>query len=913
MPGRSIRIALVALIPLLAPAAALAQATGRIEGRVVDAASGAPLANARVAVQGTQLGANTGADGRFTLARVPSGARQVTASVIGHQARTLAADVPAAGVARLEFRLSTAALALEGVVATGTRRRGGLSQALEAQRTATNVVSNLSFEQISRSPDSDAAAAVQRVSGVTLQDNKYVFVRGLGERYSQTNLNGARIPSPEPDRKVVPLDLFPASVIEGISVAKTFTPDLSGDFSGAQVNLRTRDFPTRRTASFSVSGGVNDAAAFRDVFAAPTAGPEWLAFAGSERRIPGPLDGGFPADRAGEAAAINAFRDAWNAESITGRPNASFVATFGGQDDVFTRPLGYVASLSYSASQEIRRGERRALAVSDGFGGETRAQNEARGETGRHSVLWGGILNLSLQAGEGSRLVFNNTYDRTSDNEATVLSGVSEELGYPIDATRLSFVERSVYSSQLGGDHILGGRHRVDWFVTLSGVKRDEPDRSDIVYQQEAAGAPFRWGGNARQATRAFSDLDERSLNAEANYTLRFGDDVGAASLKVGGLFRGTTRDYAQRLYDIVNLNLSEGERALPAGEIFGGAFSDPTAPRLDLTENVFGGVYDADERLGAGYAMIDLPLRSNLRLVAGARVEHDRIRVDARDVSGRDSDAELENTDVLPAIALNWEPTEWQKVRLSATQTLSRPEYRELANITYNDLYGGTLVFGNPGLERALIRNFDVRWELYPSAEEFFGVALFAKDFRRPIERIYVQSTGQSRISFVNTESALSYGLELEGRKGLGFLGAAMEPLAAFGNATFVRSDIEIGNHSVVGVTNDSRPMTGQAPYTVNAGLAYTGAGGRKTATLLYNVVGERIYEVGTGGLPDAYERPRHVVDVSVQWPLFRSTTVKLDAENLLDAPYELRQGDVTRLRYTSGRAFSLGFTVRQ
>jgi outer membrane receptor protein involved in Fe transport len=907
MQSRSFRSALVGLLfALLAPAWAVAQATGRIEGRVVDAATGQPLPGAAVAVQGSQVGANTGADGRFVLARVPAGARQLTATLGAYAASTQRVDVPAAGVARVEFRLTSETFAIGAVVATGTRRREGLSQALEAQRAATGVVSNLSQEQISRSPDSDAAAAVQRVSGVTLQDNKFVFVRGLGERYSQTSLNGARVPSPEPDRKVVPLDLFPASVLEGISVAKTFTPDLPGDFSGAQVNLRTRGFPSRRTASFSFSAGMNSAASFQDVLAAPTEGPEWFGYPGGARGLPAQLTGGLPADDAGQAAALTSLRDAWSAEEITGRPNVSMVGTFGGQGDFLNRPLGYIASLSYSASQEIRKDERRAVASGGGVGTGVRAINDFRGETGRHSVLWGGILNLSLQTGEGSRILFNNTYDRTSDNEAVRLGGVSEELGAPVDVTRLSFVQRSVYASQLGGDHILGGRHRLDWFVTLSGVARNEPDRSDLVYQQ--VGSRYLWADVSRGATRSFDELSENSVNAEANYTLRFGDDVGAASLKLGGMFRATGRDASLRAYDIFNRNLTEDERSRTPEEIFGGDH----AGRLLLRENTFGGSYTADETLGAGYLMADLPLRANLRLVGGARVEYDNLEVSATDVLNRDVDGTLENTDVLPAVALNWEPTDWQKVRLSATQTLSRPEYRELAGITYFEQFGGVLIDGNPRLERALVRNFDLRWELYPSAEEFFAVALFAKDFDRPIERVYSQSTGRPRVTFVNTESAFNYGVELEARKGLSFLAERFSPLSVFANATLVRSEITIGDESLA-LTNDSRPMTGQAPYVVNAGLTYAAGEGRRTATLLYNVVGERIVEVGAAGIPDAYEQPRHVVDFSVQWPLLRSATLKLDAENLLDAPYEVTQGSVTRLRYTSGRTVSLGVTVRQ
>ncbi|HEX5725799.1 MAG TPA: TonB-dependent receptor [Longimicrobiaceae bacterium] len=904
------------LLALLAPLAAAAQATGRVEGRVLDAASGAPLAGARVQVQGGVQGANTDAEGRFAIARVPAGSHVLAATLLGRAPQTRSVAVPGAGVARVEFRLAPQAVQLGAVTARAPRQRGGLSQALEQQRTALAVVSNLSAEQIARSPDSDAAQAVQRVSGVTLQDGRYVFVRGLGERYSTTSLNGARIPSPEPDRRVVPLDLFPAAVLEGITVSKTFTPDQPGDFSGAQVNLRTRDFPARPTRTFTFSAGLNDAASFRSVVAAPTVGPEWLAFAGDERGLPAGLEGGqLPQTDAEQAGVLRSFRNVWSAEEGSGRPNVSMSGSLGGQGEVFGRPLGYVASLSYGASQEVRKDERRALAVSAGLEGGTRPQNLFTGTTGRHSVLWGGIVNLSLQAGQGSRLFLNNTYDRTADNEAIRLLGFTEEFGRDVDVTRLVYTERALFASQLGGDHIFGGRHRVEWAATVSGVERNEPDLSDLVYERITTGAGeevFAWGGGTRQGTRGFSDLAETSYAGEASYTLRFGDDVDAATLKLGGLGRTTRRDASLRLYDILNRTLSDAERAQPAEELFAGAF-DPGDLRVRLEPNVNGGAYTADEDLGAGYAMVDLPLRSRLRLVAGARVEGHRLQVIAQDVSGRPAFAGLRNLDVLPALALNWQPTDWQQVRLSATQTLSRPEYRELAPITWPDPYGGQIFFGNPTLKRARVQNFDLRWELYPTPTEFLGVALFAKRFDDPIERILVLSTGTNRVSFVNTESALNYGVELEARKGLGFLAGALDPVVFFANATFVRSDITIGNRDVVGVTNNERPMTGQAPYVVNLGLTYTSDAGRRSATLLYNLVGERIWEVGTAGLPDAYEQPRHVLDLSLSWPLLRAAALKLDAENLLDAPYELTQGEVVRHRYTTGRTFSLGVQVRR
>src|SRR5690606_25701971 len=230
--------------------------------------------------------------------------------------------------------------------------RGTVARALELQRNAASIASAVTAEQISRSPDGDAAAAVRRVSGVTVPDGKDVFVRGLGERYTTASLNGARIPSPEPERKVVPLDLFPSGLLETIMTSKTFTPDQPGDFSGAQVDIRTREFPAERVISHSLSIGYNAAATGRTVLAAPAHGLEWLGFGAAERALPavvaraGNLDP--PPSREEISRIVGAFRDVWSAERRNGAPNLSLSASLGGTDPIFGRPIGYLASATYS-------------------------------------------------------------------------------------------------------------------------------------------------------------------------------------------------------------------------------------------------------------------------------------------------------------------------------------------------------------------------------------------------------------------------------------------------------------------------------------------------------------------------------------------------------------------------------------
>ena len=893
---------------------AAAQGTTEIRGRIVDAETGRTISGARVLVVGTSSVATARPDGGYTIAGVPAGSHSVQASALGYATKTVTGVVTIAGrTADLDVSLNTAALAIEGLTISAAAERGSVSRALDEQRTSVNVMSGVSREEIQRGPDDDAAEAVQRVSGVTVEGGRYVFVRGLGERYTTTHLNGARLPSPEPDRRVVPLDLFPAGTLEGITVSKTFTPDQSGDFAGGQVDLRTRAFgsPFR---SFSFSLGLNDAVTFRDVLLAPVAGAEWLGFASGRRSLPDALQrGAGNLSDAQQSAALSQFRNHWSAQPGTASPNLSFSGSTGSRFDLAGRDVRLLGALSYQRRTEAQLDETRATPGM--HGSETVPLNEFTATTGRRSVLWGGILNFSSELGDGTRLHFNNTYDRTADNEALHLRGFDEELDTDLDVTRLQFVERTILSNQLAASHAWA-QHGLDWSATYSRVTRNEPDRSELVYAREQDVATTRpvwafFGGGAAPSTRAFGELTEQSAALRADYTLTFGADDAPASLRIGTLYRLTDRDSETKSFDFDNVGLSLNQRALPAEEIFGGEFFQPGNLGIRLRPNLFGGTYTAREHLGAGYAMVEYPVTRRLDLVGGARVEAADIDLVALDVLGRNVPAALTNTDVLPAATVNLRLSPEQNLRLSATRTLSRPEYRELANITYRDHVGSFLVFGNPELRRALIDNYDLRWEVYPTGGEVMSVALFGKRFHDPIERVVIPATGAPVLTFRNARHAETYGVELDFRRRLGFLTDALDALTVSTNATLVRSEVDYGGTDAAeAATSQRRPLLGQAPYVFNLSLIYE-ATNQATATLLFNGVGERITEVGLGGIPDAYEQPRSSLDFAAEYPVLGTARLRLEAENLLDADTEIRQGTVTRLRYRTGRSLSIGVSV--
>jgi outer membrane receptor protein involved in Fe transport len=896
---------------------ARAQGTGRLVGRVVDASTGAGISAAQVELVGLQSGALTSLDGRYVLNGVPAGQVTLRASSIGYSPKTvIGIVVTAGGVIEQNLTLDTEAVQLGALQVSAAAERGSVNRALDQQRTATAIVNSVTAEQISRSPDGDAAAAVQRVAGVTLMDNKYVQVRGLGERYTTTSLNGARIPSPEPEKKLVPLDLFPAGVLETITTSKTFTPDQPGDFSGAQVDIRTREFPGR-SQTVSTGLGFNSRIAGSSLVLPPSYGGEWLARGSGDRELPDLLksDGLFerqfsPAET---NALVRSFNNAWSAQGKEARPNMSVGGSLGGTSPVFGQAISYVFSGTYSNSNEIRANEVRALAFPEENGGTAEIERYT-GSTGRTSVLWGGVLNLSTLFGSHSRLALNSTYNRSADNEAREELGFSDDDAVPLQITRLRYVERAVRSVQLLGDHEFGSRHRLDWTVTSSGVLRSEPDRSEIVYviqEDPATGQtlpPAWFSGEPQGAVRTFGTLEEDALEATTNYRLSFGSPARRHTLKFGGIYRTASRDADNRAYGITAPSLSRDLREQLPEDIFG-SLPQGDADVFRVSPLLQGGSYTAQDHQAAGYGMMDIALATRLRVIGGVRVEHSKVEVSANPTIG---DAVLTTptyTDWLPALSLNFQLSDRQNLRFSLSQTLSRPEYREMAPIAYRDVLGGENIIGNENLRRTLIRNADLRWELYPAAGEVLSLALFAKSFKDPIERVYLGTSGTRIVTFVNADQATNYGVEIEARKNLGSWVESLEPFTAFANTTIMRSDITVQD---AGRFKDERAMVGQAPYVVNAGLTYAREGSDASATILYNVMGRRIYSASEFPLPDVYEQARHNLDLSLRFPVLNQLLAKIDFRNLLDAPYNVTQGVAVREYFKTGRIVSMGISWR-
>lgn len=893
--------------------------TGRVVGRIVDQESGTGVTDAGVQVVGTTLGVQSGVDGRFQITGVPAGTVTIQVRRLGYTAKTVT-GIQLAPNQTLEqnIALVPAGVRLQAMVVSAAAEKGSVSEALDAQRTATAIVSSITSEQISRSADGDAAQAVQRVSGVTVQDARYVFVRGLGERYTVTQLNGARMPSPEPERRVVPLDLFPSAMLQTITTSKTFTPDQQGDFSGAQVDIKTREFPALRTWSIQSTFGLNPRVTGKDVLDPRGVGGEAYALAGHERHLPALVRRvgnfqSFPLNQGDKNLLINSFRDVWTPTARTGAPNGSAALSFGGSDPLLGVRVGYLVSGMYSYSEEIRSDQRRALAGRGNTAGSTVPLDQFAGHASNVSALLGGLANASVLLGQSSRIALSTAYSRTSDNEARTERGDFENEAIAAQIDRIQYVERTIQSAQIAGEHQLGAMHRIDWAATLSGVRRDEPDRSEFVYEVANKGQPneqLLWlnTGNGG-AVRTFSELSEAAREGKLSYQLNFSTHERQHLIKVGALARQTDRDADSRAYSLSAPTAGSNIRALPAEQIFDGRFSGPNDKVFEIAPLSQGGAYTAKDQLRAAFAMAEFALGDRFRLIGGARYEGNELTVNAQSTIGQPVVTSKKWNDVLPALALNVKLSEAQSVRVSLSRTLARPEYRELSPIKSRDVLNGDDLEGNPNLERTQISNADLRWEWYPTSGEVLSLAFFAKRFAKPIERVYRAGGSSSRfVGYVNAKEARNFGVEIEARKDLGFLAPAMRPFTLFSNVTLMDSKITLDDSSRAAATNPSRTMVGQAPYVLNLGLTANTESGAASATILFNRVGERIDAAGDLPLPDVKELPRNVLDLALRFPIAGPLSGRFDAKNLLDAPYETVQGTVTREFWRVGRTFQFG-----
>ncbi|MFZ5479337.1 MAG: TonB-dependent receptor domain-containing protein [Myxococcota bacterium] len=893
---------------------------GELSGTVLDEA-GRPLAGVRVFVRGVAADALTDAQGRFRMT-LPSGTRDLSAIRAGYATGTTSVEVLAGGEARVSLTMTKSGLELADLTVRAPRIEGGAASVLDERKEAASVSDVLGAEQMSRSGDGDAAAALRRVTGLTVIGGKYVYVRGLGDRYSATMLNGSTLPSPEPEKRVVPLDLFPTALLEAVVVQKTFSPERPAEFGGGIVEVRTKRIPEEPMFTASVSGtyasgttgvaspylqgGPTDALGFGAAFRAL---PDEVAAASASEPIkPGGIfgDGGYDAEELERFGELIPNR--WGLRDRALAPDFGATVGAGRRWRLGGLELGGLAGAVFSNGWSLDEGVR--TVYSNTGGGELEAKRRTAFAETQNRVRLGGAVSLGAEW-DGGQVTSTTLLMRSSTGSAEVYDADDPTGSNDTHSVRLSWEEQQLLFEQIEAIGEVGPLS-VEGRYALGVATHAAPDGREYTYLATDDGLVVSQRGSWSEIL--YEDLDDTTHDVAlgASIPVREGK-VAAGGELVSRERASTTRRFGYEFQGSDGIDLGAPIEEIISPENIG-AEEEGDLGFLELEENTSNSDdYTARQRLFAGYLLGDVPWTPRVRTLVGVRVESATQTVSTFELfdSGKDPvEAELSTTDVLPAATVTFgvgKDPDTMLVRVGYGRTVSRPELRELSQVAYYDYRTGRLLYGNPDLERATIENVDVRWEWYRRPGESLSLGAFFKYFDHPIESVVAVSAVSGSVgTFANATSATNWGAEVELRQRLDVVADVLADVYASGNASLIASRVDLSD-TEGNQTSEQRPLQGQSPWVVNAQLGYENPDTRTNVALLYNVFGPRIVEVGTSGIPDTYELPVHRFDVVVSQGLGERWSVKAKGANLLDWPVREATGGAVSEETRDGWTFGL------
>jgi outer membrane receptor protein involved in Fe transport len=889
----------------------------RIVGQVRDQANAIALPGVPVEVVGSDQVVYTDVDGRFSLEVAP-GTHQLKVMLDGYQEqmvtvearateRTTTADIGLSMTRFAETVTVVAAAPLDAITSTAAAQ-------LVVRRMAPVISDNVGAVEMKANGDSDAAGAMSRVTGLSVVDNQYVYVRGLGERYSNTTLSGSVLPTTEPDKKVVPLDLFPAGLLDSVQVAKSYLPDRSADFAGGLVQIQPLKFPNQSV--FDLSFGLNhyETSTGKSIPLSPLGSRDFWGFDNGSRALPSSFPAGkivrrgiytpevgFPANEI--TAFGRALDNRWQPVEKDGRLGQSWGGTYGSR---FGK-LGVVASVNHSYKEQYVE-ENRKFFILDNTG-DLDVFSDYDFQIGSQKAQLGALANLAYAFTPNHRLSFENFYSHSGKDEGRIFEGENTDANFIYRDYRLQYVEEGLISNGLSGDHFFPGlaNSKIDWRVTSARASRDEPDIRETLYLRSNVIATdvFRLADNTQSGFRMFNTLDDETVDVAANWSAYMSPAGRPLQLKFGPSYVKRTREFSSRRFRFIPtnaraINLQRSPEELLAAENVGVDFrlNEDTRPT---------DAYDAEAETVAFYGMTDVSLSARARLVGGVRVEKFKQTVSTFDPFGLFVDtiaSELDNTDIFPGVNFVYAARPNMNVRFGYSQTVNRPEFRELSPFEFTDIIGSRAVRGNPNLTRALIRSLDARWEVFTGARNVWAASVFLKNFEDPIERVIIAGA-QPIATFQNADSARNVGLELEAGQRLS------RNLFISANYTFVDSEIRLTEEARSVQTSLVRPLAGQSKNLLNLMAEFTA--GSFSTRVLYNFFGDRISDVGANDTPDIIEDGRGTLDVIVSQRLANRLSLRINLENLTNADYTYLQGTQAQRTYNLGRtvAVSVGFSL--
>lgn len=901
-----------------------------LEGRIEDW-DGNGLSGARILVRGGLKEAVSDADGRFSLS-VESGVLDLVVLKEGYIEKSISHNIvsPSTVAEMLRVVLSPAGYELSDVNIVAPRIEGSASTMLAKRKESSSVGEQLGAEQMSRSGDSDAASALKRVTGLTVVGGKYVYVRGLGERYSASLLNGATLPSTEPERRVVPLDLFPTSLLQGINIQKTFSPDRPAEFGGGIVSLETRGIPEEPIFRLGVSSGFTEGNTGQIGDMGVGYAGDWTGFGAGARALPALVDEASTdspleekdmfSTRGYSAKDLELFGEQidpqrWSLEEKMALPPMGIDVLGGRGWKKGGIEYGFLAAGLWKNDWDVDSFDRNYYLL--GEDSQLEQSHVYHFDDMSNNIRLSGAVISSVLWGSGS-VQTTTLFNRSSSLRARWYEGFNRDVATDIRVMRTGWTERTLFFQQLKGEQSYD-----DWKLSArysySQAGRAEPDRREYRYDYEPSIDSWFISDRPEGNSIFYSTLVDHNhdVSVQLSKTFQFGKSERDSLWSIG--FGGVQRDRGvdTRRYKFMHKGAKANDFSILSNEAIDIFHSDNIGPDGFQFEEVTRQTdnYSANQNIISAFAMGDVKIGRRLGVLTGLRLEKAIQNVETFALFNPDQEpvlATLDNTDILPALTLTYDmgpeqETDQMRIRFGYGRTLSRPDFRELSPATFNDVTGGRQVYGNPDLKRALMDNLDARWEWYPTPEESLSIGTFYKDFTQPIESIVVVSA-QHSVTYQNAERAKNLGLELDGRIAFSRLHPQLEGVFIGGNASWIHSNVILGENSGI-QSSDVRALEGQSPYVYNLQFSYEQPDNLWGSTLLYNVFGARIMQVGALGAPDYLELPVHRLD----WVSFvnsGSFRWGIRVQNLLDAPIRVQTGNALVESRSIGR--SIGVQLR-
>jgi TonB-dependent receptor len=904
-----------------------AQTTGKIGGKVIDSKTSETLIGATVSIQGTTKGVATDVAGKYLLGGIAPGKHTIEIRYIGYQTKSISDVIVKAGeVSNLDIALAAStSTALNEVVVRSTYRQASVASLYAVQKNSVSISDGISSEVIKKSPDRNTADVLKRVSGATIQDNKFVVIRGLSDRYNSAMLDGASLPSTEPNRKAFSFDIVPSNLVENLTITKTATPDQPGDFAGGLISISTKDLPDQNFVSFGIGGGYNTASTFKNFQSGKRNATDYLGFDNGKKQLANGffsyndiVNGLTPQQN---TALLRSLPSDYNVYSNTALPTQNYQLTIGKVKD-FEKSgnrLGAILALTYRNSQTISSDVKRDY-----------YDYHYNDDVYKFSTNVGALFNLGYTFGK-NKITFKNVYNRMYDDQFLSRTGSNTSSGVDVKYFAFDLMQKALLKSTLEGNHPIGEKgSKINWTLSYGNVLNDQPDQRKVSYTRNL-GSTDLYQANVstlgKENATLFSKLNEDSYSGAVNYSLPIKMFNQPATFKSGFSSLYRNRSYDVRFLGAVIRNndpsFADTIKQRPLNTLFGRDLINANVYQLQEIKNDPDDSYSANSLTNSGYLMLDNKLTNDLRFVWGARVEQFDVNVSPKTFSKSSDKVSQNYVDILPSANLTYSLTDKINLRTSYSRTLARPEFRELSVSTYYDYELLAFQQGNPNLKKSTIDNVDVRFEFYPSAGQILSVSGFYKKFKNAIESYNSDASSTRTITYFNSDKANVYGVEMEVRKSLDFIAANnfLKNTTAYANVALIKSTAVNPTDGGLIFLEKERPLVGQAPYVINGGLQHSFLNNKLNFNALYNRVGRRLSIAAGAVFPSVWEAPRDVFDMQLGLKVFKGKgEIKVTGGDIFNQRstfyYDLNKnkkydtGDGIQSSYKPGANYSFAFT---